>query len=222
MSISNSFLWRKQILEDVNLHSTTKLVAMMLHYHMDNNSCECFPSEALIAKEASLTERCVVNHIKKLKDKFYIHIRKEKGGQGWNRNCYQGIIRAEYNSESSQEVSEFQTKGNEYEDKKLVNEVQSNSSYNSSYNSIELDNFFNQFWEMYPEENRYNKTKCHYLWKKNKLYEIGQQIIDGLKSAKSSKQWQEGYIPSAFKFIDDEQWQKVYKPKTPIFRGIVI
>ena len=72
--MSNSFLWRKQILEDIDLRSTTKLVAMVLHYHMDNNSCECFPSEALIAKEASLTERCVVNHIKKLKAKSYIHV----------------------------------------------------------------------------------------------------------------------------------------------------
>jgi len=221
MSMSKSFLWRKQILEDVDLHSTTKLVAMMLHYHMDNNSCECFPSEALIAKEASLTERCVVNHIKKLKDKLYIHIRKEKGGQGWNKNCYKGIIRPEYHSEPLKEEGESETKGSEYEDQKDMNEIQSNSSINSSNNSIEIDSFFNQFWEMYPKENRYSESKCRDLWRRNKLEEIGEVIINGLKSAKLSQQWSDGYIPSAYKFIDEEQWQRVFK-KHELLRGLVL
>jgi len=211
MGMTKSFIWRKQVLEDQSLHSTTKLVAMMLHYHMDNNTCECFPSEALIAKEASLTERCVVNHIKRLKDKLYIHVRKEKGGQGWNKNCYRGVIRPEYHSEPIKEEGEFETKGGEYKDQKVVNEIQSNSSINSSNNSIELDSFFNQFWEMYPEENRYSETKCLDLWRKNKLEEIGEKIIGVLKSAKLSKQWSEGYIPSAYKFIDEEQWQRKFK-----------
>lgn len=221
MGISKSFLWRKQILEDDDLHSTTKLVAMMLHYHMDNNSCECFPSEALIAKEASLTERCVVNHIKKLKEKLYIHVRKEKGGQGWNKNCYRGIIRPEYHSEPLKEESEPETKDSEYEDQKEVNEVQSNSSINSLNNSIEIDSFFNQFWEMYPKENRYGESKCRDLWRKNKLEGIGEKIIEGLKSAKLSQQWSDGYIPSAYKFIDEEQWQRVFK-KHNLLRGLVL
>ena len=210
MGISNSFLWRKQILEDVDLHSTTKLVAMMLHYHMDNNSCECFPSEALIAKEASLTERCVVNHIKRLKEKLYIYVRKEKGGQGWNKNCYRGIVRPECHSEPFHEEGEFETKGSEYEDQKVVNEVQSNSSINSSNNSIELDSFFYQFWEMYPEANRYNKSNCLKIWRSKQLEEIGEKIVEGLKSAKLSKQWSDGFIPAILKFIDEEQWQRKY------------
>ena len=229
MASSKSFIWRKQIIEDISLHSTTKLVAMMLHYHMDNDTCECFPSEALIAKEASLTERCVVNHIKKLKQNLHLSIRKEKGGQGWNKNCYRGVIRPEYHSEPIKEEDEFETKGGEYKDQKVVNEIQSNSSINSSYNSIdiskdnnslvEIDTFFNQFWEMYPKENRYSETKCRELWRKNKLEEIGEKIIAGLKSAQLSKQWREGYIPSAYKFIDEEQWQKVYKMTFNSFRG---
>ena len=232
MASSKSFIWRKQIIEDISLHSTTKLVAMMLHYHMDNDTCECFPSEALIAKEASLTERCVVNHIKKLKQNLHLSIRKEKGGQGWNKNCYRGVIRPEYHSEPIKEEDEFETKGGEYKDQKVVNEIQSNSSINSSYNSIdiskdnnslvEIDTFFNQFWEMYPKENRYSETKCRELWRKNKLEEIGETIIAGLKSAKLSKQWSEGYIPSAFKFIDEEQWQRVYKMKLNDLRGRVM
>lgn len=48
---------------------------------------------------------------------------------------------------------------------------------------------------------------------KKKLEDIGEIIIDGLKSAKSSKQWGEGYIPSIYKYIDEEQWQKTYKKK---------
>jgi hypothetical protein len=232
MASSKSFIWRKQIIEDKSLHSTTKLVAMILHYHMDNDTCECFPSEALIAKEASLTERCVVNHIKKLKQNFYLSIRKEKGGQGWNRNCYTGILHPEFNLAATDKATESETKGYEYKDQNVMNEVHTNSSINSTYNSdnqsiennssVEIDTFFNQFWEMYPQENRYSETKCRNLWRKNKLEEIGEKIIDGLKSAKLSKQWCEGYVPSIFKFIDEEQWQKVYKKKTSSgFRGRV-
>jgi hypothetical protein len=74
-----------------------------------------------------------------------------------------------------------------------MNEVHTNSSFNSTYNSnnqsiennssVEIDTFFNQFWEMYPEEKRYSETKCRNLWRKNKLEEIGEKIIDGLRSA---------------------------------------
>ena len=211
MGMTKSFIWRKQVLEDQSLHSTTKLVAMMLHYHMDNHTCECFPSEATIAQEASLTERCVVNHIKKLSQKLYISIRKEKGGQGWNRNCYRGILHPEYHSESIKEEGEFETIGGEYKDQKAVNEIQSNSSINSSINSIELDSFFNQFWEMYPEDSRYNKSNCLKVWRSKQLEEIGEKIINGLKNAKLCKQWVDGFIPNPYNFLSQEQWQRKYK-----------
>lgn len=218
MGMSNSFLWRKQILEDIDLRSTTKLVAMVLHYHMDNNSGECFPSEELIAKESGLSIRCVVMHIKKLKQNFYISIKKEKGGQGWNRNMYKALLRPAYAALSLDEESATDAKGHANDGQKVVQEMHSNSSINSPYNSIDKKSFFNQFWEMYPENNRYSKTKCLNLWRKNNLEEIGQEITDRLKSAKFSKQWRDGFIPSTFKFIDEEQWQKSYKDK-PIYRG---
>jgi hypothetical protein len=221
MGMTKSFIWRKQVLEDQSLHSTTKLVAMMLHYHMDNHTCECFPSEATIAQEASLTERCVVNHIKKLSQKLYISIRKEKGGQGWNRNCYRGILHPEYHSESIKEEGEFETIGGEYKDQKIVNEIQSNSSNNSPNNSTELDNFFNQFWEIYPELNRYNKSKCIQLWKSRNLENLGKTIVDVLKLAKKSESWTQGYIPSSFKFLDEEHWQRKYRLHS-IYRGVIL
>jgi len=218
MSVNFSFRWRQQIVEDQTIASTTKLVAHTLHYHMDNNTGECFPSEELIAKESGLSIRCVVMHIKKLKQNFYITIKKEKGGQGWNRNMYKALLRPAYAPLSYDEESASDAKGHANEGQKVVQEVHSNSSINSSNNSIEIDSFFNQFWEMYPEKNRYGKTKCLNLWRQNKLEEIGQEIIDRLKSAKFCKQWRDGFIPSAYKFIDEEQWQKSYKDK-PIYRG---
>ena len=218
MSVSFSFRWRQQIVEDQTIASTTKLVAHTLHYHMDNNTGECFPSEELIAKESGLSIRCVVMHIKKLKQNFYITIKKEKGGQGWNRNMYKALLRPAYAALSYDEESASDAKGHANEGKKVVQEMHSNSSINSSNNSIEIDSFFNQFWEMYPEKNRYGKTKCLNLWRQNKLEKIGQEIIDRLKSAKFCKQWRDGFIPSAYKFIDEEQWQKSYKDK-PIYRG---
>jgi len=215
--MSKSFLWRKQILEDLDLRSTTKLVAMVLHYHMDNDSCECFPSEELIAKESGLSTRCVVTHIKKLKQNLYITIKKEKGGQGWNRNIYKAFLRPESAALPNDAENEANAKGHANEGQKKVKEIHSNSSINSSYNSIRKDVnnkkeyvFFRQFWELYPQDKRYGKTKCQALWIKNNLEEIGQEIIDGLKSAINSQQWRDGFIPGTLKYLDEEQWQKKF------------
>ena len=209
--ISNSFIWRQQILENESLSSTTKLVAMILHFHMDNDSCECFPSEATIAKEASLTERCVVKHIKILKNTSQVRIRKEKGGQGWNRNVYRGLIKY-----SKEVEDEYKTEGNEFKGIKDVNEIHTNSSNNSSYNSIKISNEFNSFWDKYPEEKRYNKSQCLKLWNEKSLDLISKDIISGLISSLNCEQWKSGYIPSISKFIEEEQWQKVFKSTAKI------
>ncbi len=218
MTINYSFRWRQQIVEDEFISSTTKLVAHTLHFHMDNKTGECFPSEELIAKESGLSVRSVVSHIKKLKQKFYIAIHKKKSGQGWNRNVYKALLRPAYAALPLDEKSASDAKGYANRGHKTVQEVHINSLYNSSINSIEdnncsieIDTFFNQFWEIYPKEKRYSETKCRDLWRKNKLENIGQKIIDGLKSARLSEQWNKGYVPSAYKFIDEEQWQRTYK-----------
>jgi len=217
MSVNFSFRWRQQIVEDQTIASTTKLVAHTLHYHMDNNTGECFPSEELIAKESGLSIRCVVMHIKKLKQNFYITIKKEKGGQGWNRNMYKALLRPAYAALSYDEESASDAKGHANEGQKVVQEVHSNSSINSSYNSIreginDKNEFvyYHQFWELYPQDKRYGERKCKALWIKNNLEEIGQEIIDGLKTALSSKQWRDGFIPGPLKYLDEEQWQKKY------------
>ena len=158
----------------------------------------------------------MVAHIKKLRQKFYIHIRKEKGGQGWNRNCYRGILRPEYHSESIKEEGEFETKGSEYKDQKVVNEIQINSSLNSSFNSIKdvyKNQYLNKLWNEYPEYRRDNYEKCDFIWKQKQLNSLTEIVLKGFYKAKNSKQWDEGYIPNISKFIDEEHWKRQYQPR---------
>lgn len=186
MSISYSFVWRKQIVEDVNLSSTTKLVAMVLHFHMDNKTGECFPSEELISKEASLTSRSVATHIKILKESRYITIQKKRGGQGWNRNCYKGLLKNKTAiDESISKDNELKAQGDEYNSQNTMNEIHSNSSYNSSINSSNNSSpnnfvYLIQFWNLYPEKFKKEFELVQKLWIKNNCEEIGNLICNAM------------------------------------------
>src|SRR4051812_20641124 len=52
------FEWRKEIAAS-ELSSTRKLIAWTLSLHMDRDGDSCFPSQARVAREASLSERAV-------------------------------------------------------------------------------------------------------------------------------------------------------------------
>ena len=211
--ISNSFIWRKQILENESLSSTTKLVALVLHFHMNNETAECFPSEATIAKEASLSERCVVNHIKKLRKLNYISIKKVKGGLGWNRNFYKGIYFNDISldDEVQTEESESDNKGSEYEGKSLVNDVHTNSTNNSSYNSNIDYKFvketFERFWKEYPDHRRFAKNECYEMWLDKELYSSVDEIIKKLSYFKYSDEWRKGFVPGTLKFLKEERYE---------------
>jgi hypothetical protein len=75
---SYSFAWRKAVVKDPSLSSITKLVLHTLHYYMDNNTGECFPSRETIAEDASLNVRTITPHLTKAQKAGYlIKIKKD-------------------------------------------------------------------------------------------------------------------------------------------------
>ena len=180
---------------------------------MDNHTGECFPSEATIAKEASLSERCVVNHIKKLKKLNYLSIKKVKGGLGWNRNFYKGMYFNDISSDDEVLIkgSESDNKDSEYESKSLVNDVHTNSTYNSSYNSNIDYKFvketFERFWKVYPDHRRFSKDECYQIWVDKELYSSVDEIIKKLSYFKFSDEWRKGFVPGALKFLKEKRYE---------------
>jgi len=215
MGMSYSFKWREQILKDKTLSSTTKHVAMMLHYHMDNKTGECFPSEKLIAEEASLSPRSVATHIKNLNDLQYISIEKKRGGQGWNRNCYKGLLRHEIDTEGN--VSD--SKGNANEDIKVVQEMHTNSTHNSNKNSSNNSHknfeYLNEFWNKYPEEPKPDYDLFRAYWIKNNCEDYGELIVSGLNQWINNN-WFKYQIPSPMEFLKYDKWHESKWPKNNI------
>ena len=213
MGMSYSFKWREQILKDKTLSSTTKHVAMMLHYHMDNKTGECFPSEKLIAEEASLSPRSVATHIKNLNDLQYISIEKKRGGQGWNRNCYKGLLRHEIDSEGSSSDS----KGSANDDIKEVQEMHTNSTYNSNNNSSNNSHknlkYLDEFWNNYPDENKSNYELVKMYWLQYQLEEFGEEINNGLNIWKKNNFFSYFKSMSAMQFLEEDKW---HESRTPI------
>jgi len=207
MGMSYSFKWREQILKDKTLSSTTKHVAMMLHYHMDNKTGECFPSEQLIAEEASLSPRSVATHIKNLNDLKYISIEKKQGGQGWNRNCYKGLLRHEIDDEGNASGA----KGNANNDIKEVQEMHTNSSYNSNKNSTYNSNknlkYLNEFWNQYPEELKSDFDLFRNCWIKNNCEDYGDLITFGLNHWIDNN-WFKHQLLSPMDFLQYEKWHE--------------
>ena len=208
MGMSYSFKWREQIIKDKTLSSTTKHVAIMLHYHMDNKTGECFPSEQLIAEEASLSPRSVATHIKNLNDLQYISIEKKRGGQGWNRNCYKGLLRHEIDSEGSASDS----KDNANDDIKEVQEMHSNSSYNSNNNSSKNScknlEYLNEFWKKYPESLKTDFNLVKLFWTKNDCESFGEQINFGLNQWKINEWFKYSQPLSPIIFLKKEKWHE--------------
>jgi hypothetical protein len=215
MGMSYSFIWRDQIIKDRTLSSTTKHVAMMLHYHMDNNTGECFPSEKLIAEEASLSPRSVATHIKILSEKKYITIEKKRGGQGWNRNCYRGLLHSKDNSEVDTYIKDDadSSKDDANDDIKVMKEMHINSSYNSSKNSNRNLKYLNEFWKKYPEELKPDFDLFKTCWIKNNYEDYGDLIIFGLNQWIDNN-WFEYQLLLPIDFLKHERW---HEDRWPMF-----
>lgn len=130
------FSWRQAILA-AELPSTTKLVLLVISTYMNDHGTGAFPTTKTIAANAGVSERAVCTHIKKAKEAGFLRVdRHGFGGQKWARNEYQISFPiqpkgTEPVSVSADKGTEPHAEGTEPDDIKALNEVQSNSPYNS-------------------------------------------------------------------------------------------
>lgn len=212
---SYSFAWRKAVVKDPSLSSITKLVLHTLHYYMDNNTGECFPSRETIAEDASLNIRTITPHLTKAQKAGYL-IKTKKPTKGkYKRNTYKGIIPAKVEEVSEDDIEEFKSNEEELQCIQKGNEIPINSSYNSSINNstYNYSEKFNLFWNLYPEERKLSKKMCHQIWVKKNLDAISDIILNKIKLMKDSTNWVAGYIPSSKKFLEEERWEDGFVKK---------
>jgi hypothetical protein len=218
---SYSFAWRKAVVKDPSLSSITKLVLHTLHYYMDNNTGECFPSRETIAEDASLNVRTITPHLTKAQKAGYL-IKTKKPTKGkYKRNAYKGIIPLKLIEESQYNTEEFKSNEEELQCIQKGNEIPTNSLYNSSINNsiYNLSEKFNLFWDVYPEERKLSKKMCHEIWVKKNLDTISDIIQNKIKLMKGSTNWVAGYIPSSKKFLEEERWEDGFVKKRYNWEG---
>lgn len=64
---------------------------------------------------------------------------------------------------------------------------------------------FKAFWEEYPK--KVGKKACLAAWTRQKLDPIADQIVEAVKSQKTSDQWKRGYVPNPLTFINQGRWE---------------
>lgn len=129
--------WR-QAVQKADIQSTTKLVLLNLSIYMNELGGSCFPSTATQAKDTGLSERSICSHLEKAVDAGFIEKKKHGfAGQKWARNEYYATYPkgTELDVKALNEVH----KGTEPNDKKALNEVQSNSPLINSPKKINID-----------------------------------------------------------------------------------
>jgi len=85
--------------------------------------------------------------------------------------------------------------------------------------SSEVDNSFQQFWEVYPPVRKIAKAKCEEKWYKRKLYEIKDDIIHHVQEMKKTKQWKEGFSPAPMTYINQSRWLDPIETKKNAWEG---
>jgi hypothetical protein len=82
------FSWRWAVLLESDLPSTTKLVLLTLGCHMTEAGESCFPSVKTIAKEASLSRKAVMEHVKRAAAAGWIRVNQHEVRHNFVRNEY--------------------------------------------------------------------------------------------------------------------------------------
>lgn len=73
------------------------------------------------------------------------------------------------------------------------------------------DKRFDEFWWLYPKDRRRDKKKAREVWKRKRLDDHADTILDDLKHRPSEDdQWQRGFIPLPTTYLRGERWEDAY------------
>lgn len=65
---------------------------------------------------------------------------------------------------------------------------------------------FARFWECYPNTRKVGKKSCLDKWKRKKLEDRADEIIQHVEAMKGSRAWREGFDPSPQTYLAQERW----------------
>ena len=86
--------------------------------------------------------------------------------------------------------------------------VEESKDISSSKDDGHAEESFNNFWSAYPKVDRkVGKKSCLAKWKKKKLYEKSDEIINHINLMKDTKQWKDGFVPAPLTYINQERWE---------------
>ena len=135
------FAWRKAICEQGPTGAVTRAVLQALSAYMNEHGENAFPSIATLARDTGLSMRTVGKHLKFAEaDGWFTRKRWRANGKDWAQYRYvptlpARIIAAAQRSDANANGAERQAIGAEPQRPLVRNDVPTNSSMNSIYNS---------------------------------------------------------------------------------------
>lgn len=85
---------------------------------------------------------------------------------------------------------------------------------NKRKNNIYTPEFL-KFWEVYPRKDE--KLNAFKEWNKlNPDVQLQEEIIQAVEGRKDTRQWREGYIKYAIRFLRDRMWEDEIKPEPKV------
>lgn len=190
-------------------------ILLTLSVHMNEKGGSCFPSISLLVKETGLSRPSLVKHLKLAVDEEWLIVKKHGyKGQNWARNDYQAAIPKAVKDvyHVNVEVVEGGKPQNERRltsEQKVVNEVNSNSSYNSSKNSPVLrdeksEYLFEDWWDLYGK--KVDRKKCGVKW--NRLSAADRQIAMDHTAVyvTTGRGKDKHYRRDPIKYLNNENW----------------
>lgn len=132
------FSWREAILRSA-LEATTRHVLLTIGCYMNDLGESCFPSTKTLERDTGLSERSVIDHIKKAKDAGWLEVVAHGyGDRRWKRNEYR--VRWPEGTEPDSvphrgKALNVMQEGTERRDSKALKDVQCSTSGSTPVNS---------------------------------------------------------------------------------------
>lgn len=209
MSENSFFSWRHAVIKS-SLHSTTKHVLLTLSCYFNDVGTGAFPSIATLCGDTSLSNRAVITHLQlAISDGWITSFKHGMAGQKWKRNEYQIAWPegGEGRSLPSGKVVNVVPEGGERSDVKVVKDVHTNSSLNSSLISPinTPPSGFEMFWKEYPK--KVERIAAKKAWLQIPSVEAHvPEILEGLSRWKAV--WTDPqFIPYPDKFLRRRKWE---------------
>lgn len=220
--------WRHAI-QKSSLDSSTKLVLLNLSIYMNDVGDGCYPSIERQVQDTGLSKRSVITHLKKaLEAGFLVKEKHGYAGQKWARNEY----RASYPKGGANDDMYYEKvvqplhKGGANDDQKVVQQLHTNSPYNSQVELSSkrardpfgfIESSFKQVWNAYPLKRRGSISQARDRWAEivndSDPQKEAERYVEAIRwLVENHGDWNRAggkYIPALHNFLDQPAYLEV-------------